>query len=159
MKILWYDHNRIWYFVAYTLELNFSHIIKKLPNTCCATVAVIIVTFWLVLHLHRPQCKNYFESCFDLFWHNFSTSLWLENWRMTILVVFCPIYYRNLNTTGKFCLIYFQHYDWHSLNQMPLQHFFYMCITGHPCFALAWNGCSLGIAFLQNPSTFWPLER
>ena len=30
-------------FIAYTLELNFSHIIKKLPNTCCVTVAVFVV--------------------------------------------------------------------------------------------------------------------
>jgi len=32
------------FFMAYTLELNFGHIIKKLPNTCCSTVAVFVVT-------------------------------------------------------------------------------------------------------------------
>ena len=36
---------RFRFFIAYTLELiNFSHIVKKLPNTCCVTVAVFLVT-------------------------------------------------------------------------------------------------------------------
>jgi len=40
------------FFMAYTLELNFSHIIEKLPNTCCVTVAIFIVMWWFVVHLH-----------------------------------------------------------------------------------------------------------
>ena len=31
------------FFMAHTLELNFSDIIKKLPNTCGATVAVFAI--------------------------------------------------------------------------------------------------------------------
>jgi len=38
-------------FVAYTLELNASHIMKKLSNSCCVTVAVHIV-----MTTSRPIC-------------------------------------------------------------------------------------------------------
>lgn len=95
--------------------------------------------------------------------HNFVTSLWLDYWRLS----FCPnyMYFRNLNTTGKSCLMYLQHYKWYSLNQMPLQLFFinmYHCSSMF-CICLQRNvagrcrACSLGIINLsKNPSTLWP---
>jgi len=51
-----------------TLQLNFSHIIKKLPRTCCVTVAVFIVTGWFVENLGN---RNFFfgHICFpSYFW-------------------------------------------------------------------------------------------
>jgi len=46
------------FFMAYTLELNFSHIIKKLPNTCRVTVAVFVVTRWFVVRLHGWESRK-----------------------------------------------------------------------------------------------------
>ena len=45
-------------FMAYTLELNCSHTVKKLPNTCCVTVAVVVVTWGFVVLLHHMVCTG-----------------------------------------------------------------------------------------------------
>jgi len=51
--------SKIWLHIhTYTLELNFSHIIKKLPNTCCVTVAVFIVMRWFVVRLHGRESRK-----------------------------------------------------------------------------------------------------
>lgn len=95
--------------------------------------------------------------------HNFVTSLWLDYWRLSFCCNY--MYFRNLNTTGKSCLMYLQHYKRYSLNQMPLQLFFinmYHCSSMF-CICLQRNvagrchACSLGIINLsKNPSTLWP---